>query len=376
MKSIFNTIFISAEDFRQQEKSPFFAGLLCLFTGILGYHRLYMKHDLRFVLILIITGGMGYLGITQSWYFLLGWAIWFVLQALVYFTMGFIGVHLPRLEETNEVEFGRTAPLTETDSPDLPLRAGRPRQFKKPTANRKLDLTDDLAIREAPQADNWTTIENQAAFSDTTDSNTQPLTKMAGPTLPRQAVSQKTSNQPQPILKKQKQPSPVFEAFEERMEEKLDRLSPQQEVDSRHSLDLTEDLIKELDLYPTHLAALEAVRVPQGEIWNEPATKRALLLHFKTFINLIGEGLAADPQLLTHSDYAYLVSFFQHKKVNGPMKLLLQSLVNLAENILFNQFVDESHLTSDYDLQIISSLLPDSLLNQIKAYYNQQRPSH
>ena len=381
MKTLFNTIFISAEEFRQQEKSPFFAGFLCLIAGIVGYHRFYMKHDLRFILILLITGVMGYIGFTQSWYYLIGWALWFVFQALIYFVMGMMGVHRrPRLETAQEVELVSTTRPLEEVGEDLPplRRAGRQAKAEverelTPASAASFPRLEKDSPTKIKTADQWTTLEDRADFQKITSDENRIHFKKKGKASSSVVIHDEKASTSNRVASSQPQNkvSPRVEAFEERIEEKIEKENHHLGNEPSQSLKIDEAVIQELDLYPTHLAALNAVKVPEGELWNQPATKKELLKHFKNFINKVGEGLAADHQLLADPDYAYLVAFFQHNKVNPPMKLVLQSLVNLSENILFNQFVDKSHLNADFDLQMLASLLPEEILQKITEYYDQ-----
>lgn len=103
MRAIYNLFFIPEEEFDSQGKSRFFTGLLSLLFGVLGFHRLYMKHDLRFFLILIISIALGFWCYQDNnWLYFLIWVAWFVLQGILYWIRAIIA---PKNSETYDEEY-------------------------------------------------------------------------------------------------------------------------------------------------------------------------------------------------------------------------------------------------------------------------------
>ena len=131
----------------------------------------------------------------------------------------------------------------------------------------------------------------------------------------------------------------------------------------RHRVD------KELKLYPTHEAALKAIEEPVTPLWNKETTRIEILTHFKEMINIIGRQLAKQPDLQQDSAYAYLMDFYLDNKVTGPMKLILQTLAGMSENMLLKQYMNLKELSGLQDEAIIQSLLPSDLSDEVLTYY-------
>lgn len=110
MGAIYNFFFISEEEFDSQGKSRFFAGLLSLLFGVLGFHRLYMKHDLRFFLIFITSIGLGFWCYqSNEWLYFLIWVGWFAFQGLIYWIRALIAPKDSELGYDEFVDFSELA---------------------------------------------------------------------------------------------------------------------------------------------------------------------------------------------------------------------------------------------------------------------------
>ncbi|MBG9979884.1 TM2 domain-containing protein [Facklamia sp. DSM 111018] len=312
MQRITNLFFIPADEFYEQEKSPIFAGFLCLIAGIFGYHRLYVKHDLRFLLILLLTGIFFYLGFTKTWIYLIGWCLWFAMQSLVYFIMNFTK---PKRKEVQH----------------------RTIDFSGSNQNIKLE---DLQPIENNNTSDDTFLHNTVGIKDL-----KPL-----------------------HLEESDDPQPFESEITEEAETQHQNMDENQTIE-KGNLTLTDQEVRDLKLYPTHISAINAINVPNIDLWKNTTTRSDMFTHYKEMINIIGSDLASDEELLSNSQYAYLVEFFQKQEINGPMKLALQSIANLCENLILNQIVDDGQLSTSNDLMILDTLLPASSIQKLTNYY-------
>lgn len=400
MRKLLNFFYIPAEEFWEQDKSPFFAGILCLLTGVLGYHRLYMRHDRKFFLILLVTGGFVYLAFNKDWYYLFFWFLFFVLQSLIYFVMSMTnakdragealaseetGWQSATIEEDEEDwDYGFEDYIDVVESPYYPDQGDQEADYDRPhnpsQAPDRTYVRDDRRTHEpmtsqeadrdqreatsrpesAQPADRQglyqatTPIDEAGVLSGETEPAFDPglASQPAGPAH-EAGPSQHESSQPT---------GPVHEA-DASQHESSQATGEYRDPLLRHKVD------KELKLYPTHEAALKAIDEPVTPLWNKETTRIEILTHFKEMINIIGRQLAKQPDLQQDSAYAYLMDFYLDNKVTGPMKLILQTLARMSENMLLKQYMNLKELSGLQDEAIIQSLLPSDLSEEVLTYY-------
>lgn len=383
MRKLLNFFYIPAEEFWEQDKSPFFAGILCLLTGVLGYHRLYMRHDRKFFLILLVTGGLVYLAFNKDWYYLFFWFLFFVLQSLIYFVMSMtnakekagealaseeIGWQSADIEEDEEDwDYGFEDYIDVVESPYYPDQSDQDADYDRPQS--PYQAPDQTYVRDDRRA-------HESMTSQGTDRNQREATSRPESAQPadRQSLYQATTPIDEAgILAGETEPAfdpvvasqpagPAYEAGPNQHE------SGQATGEYRDPL-LRHRVDKELKLYPTHEAALKAIEEPVTPLWNKETTRIEILTHFKEMINIIGRQLAKQPDLQQDSAYAYLMDFYLDNKVTGPMKLILQTLAGMSENMLLKQYMNLKELSGLQDEAIIQSLLPSDLSDEVLTYY-------
>ena len=383
MRKLLNFFYIPAEEFWEQDKSPFFAGILCLLTGVLGYHRLYMRHDRKFFLILLVTGGLVYLAFNKDWYYLFFWFLFFVLQSLIYFVMSMtnakekagealaseeIGWQSADIEEDEEDwDYGFEDYIDVVESPYYPDQSDQDADYDRPQS--PYQPPDQTYVRDDRRA-------HESMTSQGTDRNQREATSRPESAQPadRQSLYQATTPIDEAgILAGETEPAfdpvvasqpagPAYEAGPNQHE------SGQATGEYRDPL-LRHRVDKELKLYPTHEAALKAIEEPVTPLWNKETTRIEILTHFKEMINIIGRQLAKQPDLQQDSAYAYLMDFYLDNKVTGPMKLILQTLAGMSENMLLKQYMNLKELSGLQDEAIIQSLLPSDLSDEVLTYY-------
>lgn len=380
MRKLLNFFYIPAEEFWEQDKSPFFAGILCLLTGVLGYHRLYMRHDRKFFLILLVTGGLVYLAFNKDWYYLFFWFLFFVLQSLIYFVMSMTNAKEKAGEALASEEIGWQSADIEEDEEDWdygfedyidvvesPYYPDQDANYDRPQS--PYQAPDRTYVRDDRRA-------HESMTSQETDRDQREATSRPESAQPadRQSLYQATTPIDEAgILAGETEPAfdpvvasqpagPVHEAGPNQHE------SGQATGEYRDPL-LRHRVDKELKLYPTHEAALKAIEEPVTPLWNKETTRIEILTHFKEMINIIGRQLAKQPDLQQDSAYAYLMDFYLDNKVTGPMKLILQTLAGMSENMLLKQYMNLKELSGLQDEAIIQSLLPSDLSEEVLTYY-------
>ena len=383
MRKLLNFFYIPAEEFWEQDKSPFFAGILCLLTGVLGYHRLYMRHDRKFFLILLVTGGLVYLAFNKDWYYLFFWFLFFVLQSLIYFVMSMTNAKEKAGEALSSEEIGWQSADIEEDEEDWDYGfEDYIDVVESPYYHDQSDQDADYDRPQSPyQAPDRTYVRDdrrahESMTSQGTDRNQREATSRPESAQPadRQSLYQATTPIDEAgILAGETEPAfdpvvasqpagPAYEAGPNQHE------SGQATGEYRDPL-LRHRVDKELKLYPTHQAALKAIEEPVTPLWNKETTRIEILTHFKEMINIIGRQLAKQPDLQQDSAYAYLMDFYLDNKVTGPMKLILQTLAGMSENMLLKQYMNLKELSGLQDEAIIQSLLPSDLSDEVLTYY-------
>lgn len=368
MKAIFNFLLISPQTFRKQLKSPAFAALLCFLVGPLGYHRLYVKQDRRFFLTLLITIGLGLVGWKLSWIPLMVWYACFVLEGLIYLIMSFtylnkeVGEPPANTHTPKSSDYGTRSRSRDSHSQELSQEEDDNRLIIKPKdvfEERNIDLDpldSDQPLEKTylDQVDQEVQEDEQAPVNPETISISLNLSD-----LQAESSQAKETQEPQDL------------AGSYPLKDMVHLEAEAAASTSEGRLDLTQADIEEYELYPTHIKAFEAVQPASDELWTNELTRRELLSHFKELINLIGTELVAHQELLADPSFSYLLNFYQEQVLSGPMKLILQSLYNLSENLLLSQYIEQSRLSSGTDLQLLQTLLPTTIFSVVEDYYSQ-----
>lgn len=347
MKRLFNFLFIPMESFVVQDKNPFLVSFLTLVFGLLGYHRLYMKQTIRWVLACGLT--FATIFAWSNWgdgRFFLIWLAYLILQAVVYLIMGFAKPSkvLDLDLETSPVQRPASPPPViereeASDPADITVQAY---PLDKSLDNKKTQASSEFQVKTPPAP----LQVNARNFSGDGEIVVAPELERTG---------------------KARRDNSVKRATEGSGKDGSQPLHFQRTSWDSESLDP-----KALDRDARHMQAIEAITQPDNPLWQHDQVKESILTHFTQVLDSMEPSLKALSQE-DLSSYSHLRDYYTKGLVTQPMKDLLQAVLTLSEGLVLAPYMAApGSIQIDAQLDQVKNHLPQEAFQAVDQYVSDQ----